>query len=383
MVERCGDRQRKFDGLQKWPFHLFVESLPVMLQIALLLLACGLYQYMASVNTIVAYTLFTLTGFGVVFYIGIVIAGATSYDCPFQTPLSVPLRTLWKKFGFSFIPAIKALYALGEIIEFHMFRLIMHLPHFPPPRLNNRPPLLPTARDPPSLTTQEIIPWFAPGELDKIRMKNTSDVRCVSWVIRNITDPEALDAGVRRAGTIRWFDDAIDVEPIYDLIVSTFHTCFGSDGEVYPDSRDRAYFSGRAILWIHTLAMCKSRTLLLPTTRRNATGFDDLQQLLMVLSTTSASDRFGILLVPRAKSTPSHSQWVSNVLLHQSWAQITTDNHWNQHHRDSIKGINMPLDLLHNRLLMCCNRLGFPVEEDVLKIQDKTCHIPRYCPPSC
>ena len=38
MIERCGDRQRKCDGLQIWLFRLFVESLPVMLQIALLLL---------------------------------------------------------------------------------------------------------------------------------------------------------------------------------------------------------------------------------------------------------------------------------------------------------------------------------------------------------
>jgi len=54
MIERCGDRQRKFDGLEKWPFRLFVESLPIMLQIALLLLTCGLSRYMWSVNTSVA-----------------------------------------------------------------------------------------------------------------------------------------------------------------------------------------------------------------------------------------------------------------------------------------------------------------------------------------
>lgn len=68
VIERCGDRQRKCDGLQEWSFHLFVESLPVMLQIALLLLACGLCRYMASVNTPVAGVLITLTALGVLFY---------------------------------------------------------------------------------------------------------------------------------------------------------------------------------------------------------------------------------------------------------------------------------------------------------------------------
>ena len=41
MVERCCDRQRKSDDLEEWSFHIFIESLPIMLQIALLL-ASGL-----------------------------------------------------------------------------------------------------------------------------------------------------------------------------------------------------------------------------------------------------------------------------------------------------------------------------------------------------
>jgi hypothetical protein len=60
MIERCGDRQRKCDGLKKWPFHLFVESLPVMLQVALLLLACGLCRHMWTINPSVAYILIAL-----------------------------------------------------------------------------------------------------------------------------------------------------------------------------------------------------------------------------------------------------------------------------------------------------------------------------------
>ena len=97
MIERCGDRQRKCDGLEKWSFHFFVESLPVMLQVALLFLACGLCRYMWSVNAWVAYTLISLTGLGIAFYVVIVIAGMSSYACPFQTPASAALRGLRKK----------------------------------------------------------------------------------------------------------------------------------------------------------------------------------------------------------------------------------------------------------------------------------------------
>ena len=97
VIERCGDRQRKCDGLEKWSSHFFVEGLSLMLQAALLLLACGLCRYMWSVNASVAYTLISLTGLGVVFYVGILIAGTSSYACPFQTPVSTALRGLRKK----------------------------------------------------------------------------------------------------------------------------------------------------------------------------------------------------------------------------------------------------------------------------------------------
>ena len=94
MVEHCGDRQRKFDGLKKWPFHPFIESLSIMLQISLLLLVCGLSRYMWAVNTSVARVVVALTAFGFIFYVGTVVAGTLSVDCPFQTPASTTFRTL-------------------------------------------------------------------------------------------------------------------------------------------------------------------------------------------------------------------------------------------------------------------------------------------------
>ena len=94
MAEHCGDRQRKFDGLEKWSFHVFIESLPVILQIALLLLACGLSRYTWSINTSVASVVISFTVLGILFYVGIVVAGTSSYERPFQTPGSTALGAL-------------------------------------------------------------------------------------------------------------------------------------------------------------------------------------------------------------------------------------------------------------------------------------------------
>ena len=95
MVERCGDRQRKFDGLETWPFHIFIKSLPVMLQIALLLfsspVAChDTYgrstppSHPPSSPSLLSASPST-SGLA---------AGTSSYECPFQTPASMGLRHL-------------------------------------------------------------------------------------------------------------------------------------------------------------------------------------------------------------------------------------------------------------------------------------------------
>ena len=413
MIERCGDRQRKCDGLEKWPFRLFIESLPVMLQIALFLLASGLCRYMASVSTPVTVVLISLTLLGILFYVGVVVSGASSYECPFQTPASVPLRSFWTKIGLLLTPItlsiIIILQTLGEVAKFKFFHAIIRLPHVDIKhrfrglleriqlgilRVKRRLPrtgldISCRSRHPPLQTIQEVsnfptpqetASWFAPGELAMVHTANTNDVRCVSWVLRNITDPEALDAAIRLAGTIRWFEDGIDTVPPHDLIVSTFRACFGSNGTVYPGSRDRAYYSARAILWIHTLAMCKSedfaRTFPFPATEYRASGSDlDLRHILRFSADAPGFPYFLHLLYDDERYTTPHLQWVSNVLLHLSWSTSVM-----RYLRPAIASTwaltggstSMPLDTRLNRLLVCCNSLGSRVEGEALKVRDKS-----------
>jgi len=84
MVERRADRQLKCDGLKKWCFRFFIRSPRLLLILALLLLACGLCEFMKLINTTVAYTFIILIGPGVLFYTVILMAGALPYSCPFQ-----------------------------------------------------------------------------------------------------------------------------------------------------------------------------------------------------------------------------------------------------------------------------------------------------------
>ena len=375
MIERCGDRQRKCDGLEKWPLHFFVESLPVMLQVALFLLACGLCRHMWSINAPVVYTLISLTGIGVLFYIAVVVAGTSSYSCPFQTPASIALRSPLKGVRGGIISSIVHFERVLSWARRKWNRRVRPL---------LRRQLLPTVLLE-NIQVKKSEPWLTSKDLAVLRRTNADDVRCVSWFLRNITDPEALDAAIRLAGKIRWFDDGINIMPPYDLIVSTFEACFDPTGTSYPGSRDRAYYSGRAMVWIHTLAMCKSKEFAkafpLPSAQYKTPNLDlDLMHLFCV-TTTPPADLYSILLLDiGSRQTPSHLEWISNVLLHHSWANRTTL------HSDLILSsisnmpeTPMPLNATLNRLLVWCIFLGSPVEEEVLKVYDKSYDISRFC----
>ena len=443
MIERCGDRQRKHDGLRKWPFHIFVESLPVMLQISLLLLACGLCRHMASINTSVASVLITLTVLGVLFYLGIVVVGTASYECPFQTPVSIGLRSLWEKFGDHvtavLLPVVAAatslhkylpwplvlttlhdvwevilcqflyllpwfpllrrhphsqsgslpvvqpdpqehptplapLYSLWENIQCKIFHMALHLPQTPPS----------SPTQPGSSNTTVTFPWLTPTTMTTLQKSNANDVRCVSWILWSITDPEALDAAIRLAGTIRWFEDGISTVPPYKQIISTLEAYFDSTGRIYPGLRDRAYSSAQATLWIHIRAVCVSEEFAskfpLPTIHCNIAPLDnDLKDLLRIYTAQGNHGTPGILAwmhdtTSLKQFTPGYLQWTSNTLLHLSWAKRGEPSAFNV--IGSKSGIRnwgvIPVNTLLNRVLVSCIFLGQPIDDGALMIHDKS-----------
>ena len=412
IIERCGDRQLKHDGLQKWKFHLFLEALPVMLQIALFLLACGLCLWMASINTPIAVVLITLTALGGLFYLVIAVAGASSYGCPFQTPASTVLRgicrnllLLWKVVFATDFAIHRPKKAQSPTVLLEETREDLRVPLEPNSSPHNddssphgiNPPTHDT--DPlhhnPDHPPQEIIsssqdtpapdipePWLVQKDLNAIIKTNAKDVRCVSWILKNITDPEALDVAIRLAGTIRWFEDGIDAEPSYDIITSTFDTCFDSSGHVHPGSLDRAYYSARAILWIHIRAMCKGEEFAqssfpLPDINDNyketqrTSDLNSVFEIYKFISKPTAS----VDEIFFAENTPGYHQWASRALLHIYWAKQKGlhDLPAIPFHKIPDGGwYPIPMDEILNLLLVCSMFLGHPIQKEVLKIQDKT-----------
>ena len=94
VVERSQNRQRKLDGIIAWYFDSVMESLPVMLQVALLLLGCALTRYLWETSITVASVVLAVTSLGLLFYLFILVVGTAWENCPYQTPGSRVFRYL-------------------------------------------------------------------------------------------------------------------------------------------------------------------------------------------------------------------------------------------------------------------------------------------------
>jgi hypothetical protein len=427
MVERCGDRQRKIDGLEKWPFRLFIEGLPIMLQIALLLLSCGLSRYVWSVNTSVARVVISFTVLGVIFYLGIVIAGTSSYECPFQTPVSTALRALrgnrttqrslaslspprvisfiyiaWKDVQQGITSRYRRIH--GAVVNLRPWEISLSSISSTATNVGHRVislllrvdrafgnakhrlaqgirrckrvMLLPIAHgvadhQPHALQTRGglLIPV---RNIASLRKRNAANARCVCWIVRNITDPEAIESAIRLAGTIRWFDGDVDVDPPFDFIVSVFEACVDSTRKPYPGMMDRAYFSGRAILHINKAAElqsqeCASKYPIPYDSYYKGNANLDLRRVLFWLDQARA---YGTLKPSSLGSTPALSMWMSNLHIDMTRA--------NQHPSSRI-ALSMTKDITPlghaidaNTILSWCIYLGGPIEEETFWADDKS-----------
>ena len=99
IVDRGKERQVKLVGLQKWGLQFIMESLPVMLQFALLLFGIALVVFLWDLEVSAAEVVLVVACMGLAFYAFIAVAATLWKDCPFQTPLSVLLPQVlpWTK----------------------------------------------------------------------------------------------------------------------------------------------------------------------------------------------------------------------------------------------------------------------------------------------
>ena len=123
-IERSQHRQRKLGGIIRWYFDHVMESLPLMLQAALLLLGCALSRYLWQIDVIVASVVLGVTSFGVIFYLFVIIAGSASESCPYQTPVAPMFRHILRYLHLHLLPTLRS---APVVISFFVSSSLSHL----------------------------------------------------------------------------------------------------------------------------------------------------------------------------------------------------------------------------------------------------------------
>ena len=253
-VDKSRDRQKKIDGLEEWHFRLVIESLPVMLQVALLLLGCALSKYLWTINRTVAGFILAFTTFGVASYTFFTLAASLSYDCPYQTPLSTIIRACFKYVGQghstlarslqSLIGSFTAIYSHSAM---NLRRIFRHLRFSARGVLCSFGHAAALPRETPQIplaVVTEPTRIFEDIRIDRDGCK--VDARCIAWVLYSTTDSDVVYSTVRFTADTIWYPEAARaISP--HILASLFFDCL-LDGQVIPDKSEHATSIGMALV---------------------------------------------------------------------------------------------------------------------------------------
>jgi len=339
VIDRGRQRKHKMDGMMTWRFNLVMECLPFMLQIALLLLGYALSDYLFFINRVVSSVLIGFTTFGLLFYLLITSAATLSYNCPFQTPLSLTLRFL-SRFDDEHKRYLKRFKKWFEHILTWMKQGrwgprsgdLNVLGRFCGSNGNNRGTSggnvfgehteLDVTTQPPSIFNKEIR-WDWDGYV--------VDSDCIAWAFGMPMDMDLTMATARFISEITWHAGTrtIPLERLYDTLLKCFDHSTGSP-VLKPALRDHAYFSAKALIHVAIQHNCfggeYNKAAFEFILSRHQTmgdkhyeGDPDLEATLGIIDRIFGGGDFKPLCWENFRFTIPHHTWMGHVLLYRAW----------------------------------------------------------------
>ena len=252
-ADKSRDRQRKLDGLERWHFFLVIEGLPVMLQFALLLLGSALSRYLWTISPTVAEFIIAFTLLGVTAYIFFTLAGTSSYNCPYQTPLSILIRVSIKFIGQSNSAFARLLRIFMTSLSGAYSRCVKNIRGIlrclrsagqgvtgssdhtavPPWKFPEIP--LAVVATPVRIFEEVHVDW------DGCK----ADTRCLVWLLHSTTDIDVIYSTVRFAADTIWYPEIAGALSPH-ILANLFFDCFVGE-RVVPDRSEHASAIGMAL----------------------------------------------------------------------------------------------------------------------------------------
>jgi hypothetical protein len=345
VIDRSRHRQRKMNGVDNWHFNLVMESAPLVLQAALLLLSYALSDYLFSINKVVASVFIGITGFTLGFYLLVVSAAGVSYSCPFQTPLSQIARSLilfdnqhkrylkrtrkWFKLFFSekkkrSRPRSGSLGRPGTPdgsgSSDHAEAPMANQPGQPPPLFNTFGYIaVPMANQLPLPLFNRDTDWAG----------YMLDSQCIAWMFKMSMDTDAVMAILRFIPEVVWYAGIYTppLERLYDTLVECFDRSSGYP-IVIPKLKDKAYLAAKAFLHLTIQRKCigderdadafKSiSNRHLPAGPQSYEGDSDLTSTLGIIDCVFGGS--APMDWQHFSFTATHHAWMGHILLYRAW----------------------------------------------------------------
>jgi len=248
--EKSWDRQRKLDGMKQWHFHIVIEGIPVMLQVALVLLGSALSLYLWSINRVVSGIAMAVTSFGFTFYAFLTLAAAFVYNCPYQTPPSLIIQSLVRYVSRNHHEVVDSLSSVSSIL--HTARLVItrHLTHVftfwhvPSPVVISENVPLAVVVEPTPTQFDTHMHWA----------NHEADARCVAWVLYSTTDKDVILSSVRFAAEIVLYPAIARTLPTHILVDLLFECIF--EEKIIPGKLDQACSVGMVLASVLSIQLC-------------------------------------------------------------------------------------------------------------------------------
>ena len=364
-IDTIRNRKLKMDGMDAWCFNLVMDCLPLLLHASLLLLGCGLSDYLFSLDQTVAGVVIGFTSFCLLSYFASSAAAIISEHCPFQTPLSLTLRYLAR-------------------------RLVPKAWREENSRRKPRPsrPRTKTADHtvlPMWTLTADPNPLFSHREIDWDGYVVYSN--CVTWMFEKPVDHDTVMAIIGFIPEIVWHNGikTIPLERTYDNLLECFDDKLDCP-TVLSRCRDRAYLSAKAVLHIIIQRRCLGDVTDVEifdsiAARHPRMGFQRYEEDSDLESTLSIVDIVLGAPMPTLewqtlKFTTPHHSWMAHILLYRAWDTVGTANNLSEDVTGFIK-YTLSLDpppstaIVADCLLMIGLILGIGIHVDDLSVVDK------------
>ena len=247
LIDRSRHRELRMRGMITWRFKLFLEIVPLFIQLSLFLLGAALTLYMRDISRLVSNGIGIITISCVGLYAIIVIAGTIWKTCPFQTPPSRLIRWLFSVAKEHPLPGPRE-------VRDRLFRLVLFRKQSQPTQTAayeltayGRPD-----GEIPAPRHTGVIP------LEEDEGTHVSDTYCISTMFQFASGSDAIEAVVGFILEVNWTSD-VGKAPILDVCKSlrrSFELLKDGRAIVRSGMRGQACGSAKALLYLWVQRLC-------------------------------------------------------------------------------------------------------------------------------